>query len=176
MPRSRSRSPRNGELINSDFYSFFILFNLDRYGGNRYRGAAGGGPPNAVNSRRRNSRSRSPRDRDARMNDRRDRHQQRSERPTKRYSKSRSPSPKAFGNKIVDKRNEPAQRIFDRKKIYFFYLFIFLFSLQFILASELQGKTEDEIEMLKTMGFATFDSTKVNNRFCFNTIFFNSYL
>ena len=30
------------------------------------------------------------------------------------------------------------------------------------LASELQGKTEDEIEMLKTMGFASFDSTKVS--------------
>lgn len=32
----------------------------------------------------------------------------------------------------------------------------------FLLASELQGKTEDEIEMMKAMGFASFDSTKVN--------------
>jgi hypothetical protein len=35
--------------------------------------------------------------------------------------------------------------------------------LKFILASELQGKTEDEIEMLKTMGFAAFDTTKVSS-------------
>ncbi|CAF0975449.1 unnamed protein product [Adineta steineri] len=123
MPRSRSRSPRG-----------------DRHASSRYRG--GGGPPsNSGNSRRRNSRSRSPRDRDR---PHRDRYQQRSERPNKRYSRSRSrtrsPSPKAFGNKIVDKRNEPAQRIFD--------------------PSELQGKTEDEIEMMKTMGFASFDTTK----------------
>ena len=31
----------------------------------------------------------------------------------------------------------------------------------FSSASELQGKTEDEIEMMKTMGFANFDTTKV---------------
>jgi hypothetical protein len=37
--------------------------------------------------------------------------------------------------------------------------------LGFILASELQGKTEDEIEMMKTMGFASFDTTKVNDFF-----------
>ncbi|CAF3649081.1 unnamed protein product [Rotaria socialis] len=124
MPRSRSRSrsPR------------------DRYGNNRYRG---GGAPNAGNNRKRYSRSRSPRDRDPRA-DRtyrdRDRHQQKPERSNKRHSRSRSPSPKAFGNKIVDKRMEPTQRIFD--------------------PAELQGKTEDEIEMMKTMGFASFDTTK----------------
>ncbi|UJR10200.1 hypothetical protein I4U23_014415 [Adineta vaga] len=124
MPRSRSRSPR------------------DRYGSNRYRGGAAS---NSGSNRRRSSRSRSrsPRDRDRTHRDR-DRHPQRSDRMTKRYSRSRSrtrsPSPKAFGNKVVDKRSEPVKRIFD--------------------PSELQGKTEDEIEMLKTMGFATFDSTK----------------
>jgi U4/U6.U5 tri-snRNP-associated protein 3 len=94
----------------------------------------------------------------------RDRYQQRAERPTKRYSRSRSrtrsPSPKAFGNKIVEKRLDTTQRIFDRKKIVFMN---FLFLLKFILASELQGKTEDEIEMLKTMGFASFDTTKVSS-------------
>jgi hypothetical protein len=39
------------------------------------------------------------------------------------------------------------------------------------LASELQGKTEDEIEMLKAMGFASFDTTKVKN-FCFKIFFY----
>ena len=38
------------------------------------------------------------------------------------------------------------------------------------LASELQGKTEDEIEMMKTMGFATFDTTKVTVAFCISPI------
>jgi U4/U6.U5 tri-snRNP-associated protein 3 len=138
------------------------LFNLDRYGSNRYRGG-GGGPPSSGNNRRRNSRSRSPRDRDRTH---RERYQQRSERPNKRYSRSRtrSPSPKAFGNKIVDKRNEPTNRIFDRKKKKTLFFSINLFS-PMILASELQGKTEDEIEMLKTMGFASFDSTKVSYSF-----------
>lgn len=46
----------------------------------------------------------------------RDRYPQRSERPAKRRSRTRSPSPKAFGNKAIEKRNEPTQRIFDRKK------------------------------------------------------------
>jgi U4/U6.U5 tri-snRNP-associated protein 3 len=145
--------------------SFFFLFNLDRYGSTRYRGGA---TSNSGISRRRNSRSRSrsPRDRDGR-NDRthRDRYQQRSERPNKRYSRSRSrtrsPSPKAFGNKIVEKRLDTTKRIFDRKKIDIFFLFLNFFE-NFFLASELQGKTEDEIEMLKTMGFASFDSTKVS--------------
>jgi len=111
----------------------------DRYGSNRYRGGG-----TSSNGRRRNSRSRSrsPRERSDRTH--RDRYQQRPERSNKRYSRSRSrtrsPSPKAFGNKIVDKRLEPTKRIFD--------------------PSELQGKTEDEIEMLKTMGFASFDTTK----------------
>lgn len=41
--------------------------------------------------------------------------------------------------------------------------------ISFVLASELQGKTEEEIEMLKTMGFATFDSTKVNQSRCFSS-------
>ena len=41
------------------------------------------------------------------------------ERPTKRHSRSRSPSPKAFGNKILEKRTEPIKRIFDRKKMNF---------------------------------------------------------
>lgn len=119
------------------------MFNLDRYGSSRYRGGTtsnSGGNPRRKTSR---SRSRSPRERDGR-NDRthRDRYQQRSERPNKRYSRSRtrSPSPKAFGNKIVDKRLESKQRIFD--------------------PSELEGKTEDEIEMMKAMGFASFDTTK----------------
>ncbi|CAF2388123.1 unnamed protein product [Rotaria sp. Silwood2] len=113
----------------------------DRYGNNRYRGGA---VVNSGGNRKRHSRSRSrsPRDRDRDGRDRayRDRYQQRPERPNKRHSRSRSPSPKAFGNKIVDKRAEPTKRIFD--------------------PSELQGKTEDEIEMLKTMGFASFDTTK----------------
>lgn len=104
-------------------------FCLDRYGSSRHRGGGGGGGPSnsgggsgGSSGRRRNSRSRSPRDRTYRDRDRerdRDRYPPRSERPAKRYSRSRSrtrsPSPKAFGNKIVDKRNEPAQRIFDRK-------------------------------------------------------------
>ncbi|CAF1468295.1 unnamed protein product [Adineta ricciae] len=129
MPRSRSRS-RSPK---------------DRYAGSgRHRG---NGPSTSGSNRRRNSRSRSrsPRNRDRTYRDRdrereRDRHPVRSDRSGKRYSRSRSPSPKAFGNKVVDKRAEPAKRIFD--------------------PSELQGKTEDEIEMMKTMGFATFDSTK----------------
>jgi U4/U6.U5 tri-snRNP-associated protein 3 len=41
----------------------------------------------------------------------------------------------------------------------------------FILASELEGKTEDEIEMLKAMGFASFDTTKVIS-FSMNKIYF----
>ena len=61
---------------------------------------------------------RSYRDRDRERD--RDRYPQRSERPAKRHSRSRSrtrsPSPKAFGNKTIEKRNEPTQRIFDRKK------------------------------------------------------------
>jgi hypothetical protein len=44
----------------------------------------------------------------------------------------------------------------------------------FILASELQGKTEDEIEMLKAMGFASFDSTKVSD-LIFSNIEFNAH-
>ena len=59
----------------------------------------------------------------------RDRYPPRSDRPNKRYSRSRSrtrsPSPKAFGNKVVEKRVETTQRIFDRKKILFIYLFVF---------------------------------------------------
>jgi hypothetical protein len=68
----------------------------------------------------------------------RDRYQQRSERPPpKRYSRSRSrtrsPSPKAFGNKIIDKRNEPTKRIFDRKIIdfQFIHFFVLLFKIYF---------------------------------------------
>ncbi|CAF0760083.1 unnamed protein product [Didymodactylos carnosus] len=104
----------------------------------RYRG----GTSRNIESRRRRSRSRSPiREYDR---DRRDRNQ-------RQRTKSRSTSPKAFrgeafGNKLVrssdkkSERYEPPKRIFD--------------------PSELQGKTEDEIEMMKTMGFATFDTTK----------------
>ncbi|CAF0727313.1 unnamed protein product [Didymodactylos carnosus] len=110
----------------------------------RYRGAPGGGRSRDLGRRR--SHSRSPireyeRERDR---DRRDRNQ-------RQRTKSRSTSPKAFrgeafGNKLVrpsDKKSdryEPPTRIFD--------------------PSELEGKTEDEIEMMKTMGFATFDTTK----------------
>ncbi len=60
MPRSRSRSPR-GEFMHI-YSNLSFLFNLDRYGSNRYRGGAGA-PPNSGSVRRRNSRSRSPRDR-----------------------------------------------------------------------------------------------------------------
>ena len=170
MPRSRSRSPRGKRFHHSiSGITTIDSFRLDRYGNNRYRGGAasnsGGG--GGGGGRRRSSRSRSPRDRTYRDRDRdreRDRYPQRSERPAKRYSRSRSrtrsPSPKAFGNKIIDKRNEPAQRIFDRKQTSFFRnIHCSLSSSR--LASELQGKTEDEIEMLKTMGFASFDTTKV---------------
>ena len=115
MPRSRSRSPR-GEFHRSMFIRLFTTWNLERYGSSRYRGS---GTSNAPSNRRRNSRSRSPRDRDRepRGNDRtqRDRYPPRSDRTNKRYSRSRSASPKAFGNKAVDKRFEPIQRIFDRK-------------------------------------------------------------
>lgn len=31
----------------------------------------------------------------------------------------------------------------------------------FVAAEDMQGKTEEEIEMMKMMGFASFDTTKV---------------
>lgn len=37
----------------------------------------------------------------------------------------------------------------------------------FLAAEDMDGKTEDEIEMMKMMGFASFDTTKVRAQCCF---------
>lgn len=37
----------------------------------------------------------------------------------------------------------------------------------FLAAEDMDGKTEDEIEMMKMMGFASFDTTKVRAHCCF---------
>jgi len=64
--------------------------------------------------------------------------------------------------------NQQTEFLIVRKKNAFCFSINLFFPM--ILASELQGKTEDEIEMLKTMGFASFDSTKVSYSFEFNLI------
>lgn len=40
-------------------------------------------------------------------------------------------------------------------------MFWFFFVLFLNIAEDMQGKTEEEIEMMKLMGFGSFDSTKV---------------
>lgn len=36
----------------------------------------------------------------------------------------------------------------------------------FLTAEDMQGKTEEEIEMMKLMGFGSFDTTKVRAQGC----------
>ncbi len=50
-----------------------------------------------------------------------------------------------------------ARRIYVHAKIQYLHL---------LTAEDMQGKTEEEIEMMKLMGFATFDTTKVRAQGC----------
>ncbi|XP_027487353.1 U4/U6.U5 small nuclear ribonucleoprotein 27 kDa protein isoform X1 [Corapipo altera] len=91
--------------------------------------------------RRRRERSRS-RDRDRRRSRSRSPHRRRSRSPRRHRSSSSSPvRPK-------ERRDEEKKELKDSKKE------------RQITEEDLQGKTEEEIEMMKMMGFASFDTTK----------------
>ncbi|XP_015426983.1 PREDICTED: U4/U6.U5 small nuclear ribonucleoprotein 27 kDa protein isoform X1 [Myotis davidii] len=89
--------------------------------------------------RRRRERSRS-RERDRRRSRSRSPHRRRSRSP--RRHRSTSPSPSRLKERRDDEKKETKSK--ERQ----------------ITEEDLEGKTEEEIEMMKIMGFASFDSTK----------------
>uniref|UniRef100_A0A3P9J9B4 U4/U6.U5 small nuclear ribonucleoprotein 27 kDa protein n=1 Tax=Oryzias latipes TaxID=8090 RepID=A0A3P9J9B4_ORYLA len=98
--------------------------------------------------RRRRDRDRShsrdrDRDRDRRRTRSRSPHRRRSRTPPRRQQRSSSISPSR--QKLEDERKDSKTK--SAKPIQ-------------ISAEDMQGKTEEEIEMMKLMGFSTFDSTK----------------
>ncbi|XP_017600174.1 PREDICTED: U4/U6.U5 small nuclear ribonucleoprotein 27 kDa protein [Corvus brachyrhynchos] len=95
----------------------------------------------AVTRRRRRSRSTS-RDRDRRRSRSRSPHRRRSRSPRRHRSSSSSPA------RPKERRDEEKKELKDSKKE------------RQITEEDLQGKTEEEIEMMKMMGFASFDTTK----------------
>ncbi|NXH96280.1 SNR27 protein, partial [Pachycephala philippinensis] len=92
--------------------------------------------------RRRRERSRS-RDRDRRRSRSRSPHRRRSSRSPRRHRSSSSSPARA-----KERRDEEKKELKDSKKE------------RQITEEDLQGKTEEEIEMMKMMGFASFDTTK----------------
>ncbi|XP_074419610.1 U4/U6.U5 small nuclear ribonucleoprotein 27 kDa protein isoform X1 [Larus michahellis] len=92
--------------------------------------------------RRRRERSRS-RDRDRRRSRSRSPHRRRSRSPRRHRSSSSSPP------RLKERRDEEKKEIKDSKG-----------KERQITEEDLQGKTEEEIEMMKMMGFASFDTTK----------------
>ncbi|XP_054906549.1 U4/U6.U5 small nuclear ribonucleoprotein 27 kDa protein [Poeciliopsis prolifica] len=93
--------------------------------------------------RRRRDRDRSrsrDRDRDRRRSRSRSPHRRRSRSPPRRH-RSSSLSPVRQKDREKEAKDKPGK------------------SIQ-ISAEDMQGKTEEEIEMMKTMGFGSFDSTK----------------
>ncbi|XP_009277171.1 PREDICTED: U4/U6.U5 small nuclear ribonucleoprotein 27 kDa protein, partial [Aptenodytes forsteri] len=97
--------------------------------------------------RRRRERSRS-RERDRRRSRSRSPHRRRSRSPRRHRSSSSSPP------RLKERRDEEKKEIKDSKSKE---RQITEADLQ---GEDLQGKTEEEIEMMKTMGFASFDTTK----------------
>ncbi|XP_075805264.1 U4/U6.U5 small nuclear ribonucleoprotein 27 kDa protein-like [Microtus pennsylvanicus] len=89
--------------------------------------------------RRRRERSRS-RERDCRRSRSRSPHRRRSRSP-----RSTSPSP----SRLKERRDEEKKETKEIKS-----------KVRQITEEDLEGKTEEEIEMMKLMGFASFDSTK----------------
>nr|XP_025978135.1 U4/U6.U5 small nuclear ribonucleoprotein 27 kDa protein [Dromaius novaehollandiae] len=92
--------------------------------------------------RRRRERSRS-RERDRRRSRSRSPHRRRSRSPRRHRSSSSSPP------RLKERRDEEKKEIKDSKG-----------KERQITEEDLQGKTEEEIEMMKMMGFASFDTTK----------------
>uniref|UniRef100_A0A8V5H1I9 U4/U6.U5 small nuclear ribonucleoprotein 27 kDa protein n=2 Tax=Neoaves TaxID=3078114 RepID=A0A8V5H1I9_MELUD len=92
--------------------------------------------------RRRRERSRS-RDRDRRRSRSRSPHRRRSRSPRRHRSSSSSPP------RLKERRDEEKKEVKDSKG-----------KERQITEEDLQGKTEEEIEMMKMMGFASFDTTK----------------
>ncbi|XP_061585779.1 U4/U6.U5 small nuclear ribonucleoprotein 27 kDa protein [Cololabis saira] len=88
--------------------------------------------------RRERERSRS-RDRDRRRSRSRSPHRRRSRSPRRHRSSSNSPGRQKHDDK--DSKDKPGKPIT-------------------ISAEDMQGKTEEEIEMMKLMGFGSFDTTK----------------
>lgn len=100
--------------------------------------------------RRERDRSRSrDRDRDRRRSRSRSPHRRRSRSPRRHRSSSLSPG------RQKDRREDDRKEMKEKtaKPIQ-------------ISAEDMQGKTEEEIEMMKLMGFASFDSTKVRAQGC----------
>uniref|UniRef100_A0A8C1SJS2 U4/U6.U5 small nuclear ribonucleoprotein 27 kDa protein n=1 Tax=Cyprinus carpio TaxID=7962 RepID=A0A8C1SJS2_CYPCA len=93
--------------------------------------------------RRERERSRS-RDRDRRRSRSRSPHRRRSRSPRRHRSSSQSPL------RQKDRRDDDRKEVKDKPA-----------KVHQISAEDMQGKTEEEIEMMKLMGFGAFDSTKV---------------
>ncbi|XP_073696952.1 U4/U6.U5 small nuclear ribonucleoprotein 27 kDa protein [Garra rufa] len=92
--------------------------------------------------RRERERSRS-RDRDRRRSRSRSPHRRRSRSPRRHRSSSLSPM------RQKDRRDDDRKDVKDKPA-----------KVHEISAEDMQGKTEEEIEMMKLMGFGSFDSTK----------------
>uniref|UniRef100_A0A673FHN4 U4/U6.U5 small nuclear ribonucleoprotein 27 kDa protein n=1 Tax=Sinocyclocheilus rhinocerous TaxID=307959 RepID=A0A673FHN4_9TELE len=92
--------------------------------------------------RRERERSRS-RDRDRRRSRSRSPHRRRSRSPRRHRSSSLSPL------RQKDRRDDDRKEVKDKPA-----------KVHQISAEDMQGKTEEEIEMMKLMGFGAFDSTK----------------
>ncbi|XP_026100904.1 U4/U6.U5 small nuclear ribonucleoprotein 27 kDa protein isoform X1 [Carassius auratus] len=92
--------------------------------------------------RRRRERERS-RDRDRRRSHSRSPHRRRSRSPRRHRSSSLSPL------RQKDRRDDDRKEVKDKPA-----------KVHQISAEDMQGKTEEEIEMMKLMGFGAFDSTK----------------
>ncbi|XP_062452828.1 U4/U6.U5 small nuclear ribonucleoprotein 27 kDa protein isoform X1 [Rhea pennata] len=106
--------------------------------------------------RRRRERSRS-RERDRRRSRSRSPHRRRSRSPRRHRSSSSSPP------RLKERRDEEKKEIKDSKGKERQITGATLTELRYFVAiseEDLQGKTEEEIEMMKTMGFASFDTTK----------------
>ncbi|XP_077416304.1 U4/U6.U5 small nuclear ribonucleoprotein 27 kDa protein [Vanacampus margaritifer] len=110
--------------------------------------------------RRRRDRSRD-RDRERRRSRSRSPHRRRSRSP--RRHRSSSLSPMRHKDRREDERKEKSSKPIQ------------------ISAEDMQGKTEEEIEMMKLMGFSTFDSTKgkksdgATNAYAINTTMKRKY-
>ncbi|XP_077097719.1 U4/U6.U5 small nuclear ribonucleoprotein 27 kDa protein isoform X1 [Siphateles boraxobius] len=112
-------------------------------------------PPAPARRERRRSRS-SSRDRERRRRDRersrdRDRRRSRSRSPQRRRSRSprRHRSSSLSPVRQKDRRDDDRKEVKDKPA-----------KVHQISAEDMQGKTEEEIEMMKLMGFGSFDSTK----------------